>query len=250
VRIFGRIAAVCLLAALPLSAASAADLVVLSNQGAIPGVRALADAFAAKTGHNVTVIQATNEQLEAKTADGTADLITGNPENVQVYVDNGRVVADTVKPFVLAELGVSVQEGAPKPDISTVDAYVAALRAASSIGYSFGCSGTNVAAGIERLGMTEELAPKTTRTTNGPVTAYLQRREVELGIQQTNIMVGVPGTDFVGPVPGDLNVACQSDVGLIGASHNQEAARDLIEFMVSDEAGPILRTTHVEPYTR
>lgn len=248
-RHFGRLAAACALAAIPLSAANAADLLVLSNQGAIPGVEALARAFEERTDHNVTVIRATEEELETKTLDGTADLITGNPENVQEYVDNGRVIADTVTPFVMAELGVSVQEGAPKPDIGTVEAYIAALRAAESIGYSFGCSGTNVQAGLEQAGVFDELEPKITRTTNGPVTAYLQRREVEIGIQQTNIMVGVPNTEFVGPVPGELNMACQSDVGLIAASPNQAAARELIEFMVSEEAGPILRTTHVEPYT-
>ena len=53
----------------------------------------------------------------------------------------GRVVADSVTPFMLAGLGVSVRAGAPKPDISTVDAYKATLLAAKSIGYSRGCSG-------------------------------------------------------------------------------------------------------------
>jgi hypothetical protein len=58
-------------------------------------------------------------------------------------------VGDTATPFVLAGLGLSVRAGAPKPDISTVDAYKAALLAAKSIGYSRGCSGTHAAEGIE-----------------------------------------------------------------------------------------------------
>ena len=248
-RALARISVLCIFAtSFVAGTAFAADLVVLTNQGAVPGVRALGEAFAARSGHNVEVIQANDEMLETRTADGTADLITGNPEDVQAFVDNGRVVADTVTPFVLAGLGISVQAGAPKPDVSTVESYVAALRAAESIGFSYGCSGTNVAAGIEELGLTEELAPKITRTQGGPVTAFLARREIELGIQQTNIMVGVPGTDYVGPVPGELNKPCQSDVGLIAASRNQEAAREMIDFMTSPEAAPILRTTHVEPY--
>ena len=158
------------------------------------------------------------------------------------------MVAATVTPFVLAGLGLSVRAGAPKPDISTVDAYKAALLAAKSIGYSRGCSGTNAGRGIAELGLTEQLKAKTTFTTTGPVTDYLARREFEIGIQQTNIMVGVPGTDYVGPVPGSLNKPCQSNVGVLAASKNQDAGREFIRFMVSPEAAPLLRKTHVEPY--
>jgi molybdate transport system substrate-binding protein len=237
------------LGALSLGMANAADLVVLSNQGAIPGVRELATAFEAKTGHHVTVVQPDDETLERRIKDGSADLITGNPPTMEGYVRDGHVIASTIKPFVLAGLGLSVPSGAPKPDISTVESYKAALLAANSIGYSRGCSGTNTAAGIEQLGLSEDLAAKTIRTENGPVTDYLARNEFEIGIQQTNIMVGVPGSDYVGPLPGFLNMACQSDVGILTASKEPDAAREMIEFMISPEAAPLLRKTHVEPYT-
>jgi molybdate transport system substrate-binding protein len=163
---------------------------------------------------------------------------------------SGKVVGNTVQPFVMAGLGLSVRAGAPKPDISTVDAYKAALLNAKSIGYSRGCSGTNTGQGIAELGLTEQLKNKTTFTTTGPVTDYLARGEFEIGIQQTNIMVGVPGTDYVGPLPGFLNKPCQSDVGVLATSKQQEAAREMIRFMVSPEAAPLLRKTHVEPYKK
>ena len=230
--------------------ASAAELVVLANQGAMPGVRALAAEFERVSGHQVNVIQASDAVLEQRSSDGTADLATGNPGVLGALVSDGRAVSSTVTPFVLAGLGVSVRAGAPKPDISTVSAYIAALRNAESIGYSRGCSGRNTAEGIEFLGLTEELASKTTRTENGPVTAYLARGEFELGIQQTNIMVGVPGSDYVGPVPSGLNRLCQTNVGLLTASNELDAAREFIRFMISPEAGPILRATHVEPFSR
>ena len=129
-----------------------------------------------------------------------------------------------------------------------MESYTAALRAAESIGYSRGCSGTQVAEGIAELGLTQELSSKTTRTEGGPVTNYLARNEFEIGIQQTNIMVGVPGSDYVGPVPGVLNKPCQSNVGLLTASEEPDAARAMVRFMVSPEAAPLLRRTHVEPF--
>ena len=113
---------------------------------------------------------------------------------------------------MLAGLGVSVRAGAPKPDISTVEAYKAALMAAKSIGYSFGCSGSTWRKVSSKLGLTEQLKAKKVRTGGaaGPVTDFLARGEFEIGIQQTNIMVGVPGTDYVGPVPGGVNKPCRT----------------------------------------
>ena len=248
-----KFAGTCMLVALglmPRGAAAAAELIILTNQGATPGVRALADAFARASGHTVTVIQEEGAALERRINDGPADLVTGNPPTIEELVKNGKVVASTVTPFVLAGLGLSVRAGAPKPDISTVDAYKATLLAAKSIGYSRGCSGTNIAEGIAQLGLTEPLKARTIFTSGGPVTDFLARGDFEIGIQQTNIMVGVPGTDYVGPLPGFLNKPCASSVALLTASKEQDAARAMIRFMISPEAAPLLRKTYVEPATR
>ena len=236
------------LASLPQASAEAADLIILTNQGATPGVRELATAFTRASGHKVTVIQEAGEALERRINNGPADLITGNPQPMAELVKKGKVVGDTVTPFVLAGLGLSVRAGAPKPNISTVDAYKAALLAAKSIGYSRGCSGTNIGDGIAQLGLTERLNEKTVFTSVGPVTGYLARGEIEIGIQQTNIMAGVPGVDFVGPVPAPLNKPCQSNVGLTTNAKEPDAARAMIKFMISPEAAPLLRKTHVEPF--
>jgi len=228
-------------------AAAAADLVILTNQGATPGVKELAAAFERASGHKVSVIQVEGDALEKRTASGSADLVTANPPAIEDLVKKGRVIASTVTPFVLAGLGLSVRAGVPKPDISTVDAYKATLLAAKSIGYSRGCSGTNVAEGIARLGLTEQLKAKTIFTSGGPVADALARGDFEVGIQQTNIMVGVPGTVYVGPLPGSLNKPCPSSVGLLTTSKQPDAARAMIKFMASPEAAPRRRKTHVEP---
>ena len=243
-------AAACILVAvglMPQRAGAAADLVILTNQGATPGVKELAAAFERASGHKVTVIQEEGEALEQRINSGPADLVTGNPPTLEALVKNGKVVASTVTPFVLAGLGLSVRAGAPKPDISTVAAYKATLLAAKSIGYSRGCSGTNVAEGIAQLGLTDQLKAKTIFTSSGPVADHLARGEFEVGIQQTNIMVGVPGTQYVGPLPGSLNKPCGSSVALLTTSKQADAARDMITFMISPAAAPLLRKTHVEP---
>jgi molybdate transport system substrate-binding protein len=239
-----------ILGSLPQGGANGADLIISGNQGAIPGLRELAAAFSRTSGHKVTVVQETGAALERRLNSGPGDLITGNPEPMAQIVKNGKAVANTVTPFVMAGLGLAVRAGAPKPDIGTVEAYKAALLAAKSIGYSRGCSGTNIGKGIEELGLTEQLKAKTIFTGNGPVTDYLAKGDFEIGIQQTNIMVGVPGVDFVGALPVPVNHQCQSDVAVMTVSKEPEAARAMIAFMISPEAGPLLRKTYVEPYRR
>ena len=250
----GKFATACILGAflgvlgsLPQGRAVAAELVVLTNQGATPGVRELAAAFARASGHKVTVLQEAGSALDQRLANGPADLITSNPEQIEDLVRKGKVVAGTAMPFALASLGVSVRAGAAKPDIGTVEAYKAALLAAKSIGYSRGCSGTLAAEGIAQLGLTAQLKPKTVLTGNGPVVEFLAKDDFEIGIQQTNIMVGAPGTDYVGVPPGFLDKPCPSSVALLAVSKEPDAARAMIRFMVSPEAAPLLRKTHVEP---
>jgi molybdate transport system substrate-binding protein len=234
-----------LLLCMPGSAMSA-ELIVLTSQGNGPGVTELATAFSGASGHKVTVLNETGAALEQRLANGPADLMMSGPEVFDGLVKKGRVVAGSATPYMLAGLGVSVRAGAPKPDISTVEAYAKTLLAAKSIGYSRGCSGQHAADGIAQLGLTEQIKPKVVLTGGGtgPVTFFLARGDFDLGIQQTNIMVGAPGTDYVGPVPAGVDKPCPNSVGLLTVSKEPEAARAMIRFMTSPEAVPLLRKVH------
>ena len=165
-------------------------------------------------------------------------------------VKKGRVVAGTVTPYMLAGLGVSVRAGAPKPDISTVDAYKATLLAAKSIGYSRGCSGEHAAEGnrAARPHRAAEAEGQLTGGGTGPVTFFLARGDFELGIQQTNIMVGAPGTDFVGPVPRGVEQAVpeqrRAADGLEGAG--RRAGDDQVHDLAGSGAA-MLRKVHELP---
>jgi molybdate transport system substrate-binding protein len=241
-------ACVCAALAILQTPATAADVVIVTNQGAVPGLNELGAAFTRATGNHVTVILAEGDTLEQRLANGTVDLVSQNPEPMEKLVRSGRIVANSVTPFQLAELGVAVKAGAPKPDISTPQAYRSALLAAKSIGYSRGCSGTNIGAKIAQLGLTGQLKGKTVFTSMGPVTDYLVRGDFEIGLQQGNIMAGVAGVDYLGPVPAPLNKPCQSNIGLATNANEPDAARAMIRFMVSPAAAPLLRKTHAEPF--
>lgn len=232
--------------------APAAELVIWTSQGSVPNVREVSDAYARTSGHKVTIVQVGSSGLERRLAGGEQpDVAIIGQEEMEDLAKKGIIVAGTSKPWLTVGLGIAVKAGTPKPDVSTVEAYKAALLAAKSIGYSFGCSGTQIAKGIDELGLTEHLKAKTKRTGSqaggGPVSEHLVKGDFEFGIQQANIMAGQPGIDYVGPLPGAMNKPCTANVGLMAASKQHDAARALIDFMLSPEAVPLLRKTHAEP---
>jgi len=250
-RLWLQVAVAGILAALGVSglgAAQAAKLIVLTGMGSESDERALAAGFEQANGHKVTVSFETGPSLNQKLeSNAPADLFTGGPETVEDLIRKGKVVAGTNTPFGLAGLGLAVKIGAPRPDISTIDAFKATLLNAGSVGYSRGCSGTYAAEGIAKLGIADQIKSKVKLTGGGPVAEYVARGEVEVGIQQTNVMVGVPGSDYVAHLPGFLNKPCPFNVGLMTVSKNQDVARAMMKFMTSPEAGPMLQKAFMDP---
>ena len=229
----------------------AAELWIMTTMGPSTGVFEAAAGFEKATKNKVTVTFETGPSLEQKLqSNAPADLLASGPEQVEDLMKKGKIVTGTNTPFGLAGLGASVKAGAPRPDISTLDSYKAVLLAAKSVGYSRGCSGTHAAEGIEKLGIGEQMKPKTKLTGGGPVAEFLAKGDFELGIQQTNVLVGIPGTDYIGPLPGFTNKPCPFNVGLMAASKQQDLARDLMKFMTSPEAISLLQKGHMEPAKR
>src|ERR1700680_5021661 len=64
------------------SSAYSAELIVLSGQGATPGVREVAAAFARTSGHTVTVLQPASAELQQRLSNGPADILVASPEPI------------------------------------------------------------------------------------------------------------------------------------------------------------------------
>jgi extracellular solute-binding protein len=80
-------------------------------------------------------------------------------------------------------IGLAVRAGAPMPDIGSVAALTRALLQARSFAYSDGSSGAYTAALLGKLGIAEQMRPKT-KLTSGPGAELVARGEAEIGIQQ------------------------------------------------------------------
>jgi molybdate transport system substrate-binding protein len=234
-----------------LGTAQAADLIVFSSMGSVSGLNELAPAFTRMTGHKLIVIQEGGAALEQKlNSNAPADLMVLNTGAMQDLIKRGKVVAGSSVVFARAAVGLSVKSGAPRPDISTPEAFKRTMLSAKSVGYSRGGSGNVAARAIEKLGIAAEMKPKTTFTDVGPAAGYVARGEVEMAIQQYNVSKPVAGTDYIGDLPGDLHDYVVFAIAVMTVSKEQEAAKALIKFAITPEAGPLLRAGMMEPKPR
>ena len=158
----------------------------------------------------------------------------------------GRVAAGTQTDITRSAVGLCVRAGAPKPDIGTVAALKRALLDAASLGYSDGPSGAYVAELLVRLGIAEQMKPKT-RLTSAPVAELVASGQAELGIQQIVAILPVKGAELVGPLPGELQNIIVYAAGLSARTANGEAARALVRFMATPGVVRIVRAKGMEP---
>ncbi|HWP24874.1 MAG TPA: substrate-binding domain-containing protein, partial [Xanthobacteraceae bacterium] len=100
--------------------AQAAELRVLSGNGARAAVRELCAQFERASGHKVTVQFEVNAGLERKILAGESfDVAVLNPRPLDTLIKQGKIVADSRAVIGRIGLGVAVRAGAPKPDISS-----------------------------------------------------------------------------------------------------------------------------------
>ena len=110
--------------------ASTAEIKVLTAGAYKQVVLALVPAFEQQTGHKVSVDNGTAGELQKRIDGGEAfDVAVISPVVVDALIDKGRIVRGSRHDLATVGVGVVVKEGAPKPDIGTVEAFKKAMLA-------------------------------------------------------------------------------------------------------------------------
>ena len=227
----------------------AAEITVLGGMGVVSGLHDLAPAFEKMTGHKVIVRFVQTADINQKINSGApADIAALQPQQVDAFIKDGKMVAGTKTNFVQAGVGVAVKTGARRPDISTVEAFKTAMLKAKSIGYSRGGSGLISAQVMEKLGIADQLKAKTKFIDGIPVAEVVAKGEVEIGLQQINVILPVKGADYIGPLPKELQETVKFSAGVLTTSKQPEVAKAFLRFIASAEAAPLLRKSGMEPW--
>jgi molybdate transport system substrate-binding protein len=249
---------VLLAAVLSAGPATAADIRVMISSGFFQVYSQLGPAFEKSTGHKLLTTRGPSvgdspEAIPTRLARGEeADVVIMDGSGVDILDQRGLARPGSRVPLAESFIGMVVRAGQPKPNISTVEAMRRTLLAAKSIAYSDSSSGTFLSTvGFKKLGIADEIAGKTRKVrgppSGEPVAAVVARGEAEVGFQQVAELIHVPGVDFVGTVPSEI----QPPTFFVGAlpknSQHPDAAVALLRFLSSTEAAGVITKAGLRP---
>src|SRR4051812_45280870 len=205
-----RVTAIAAFLIAPLTFANAAEIKVLSTVGVKHVLEELTPKFEKATGHKLNIVWGTGAGLSKRMVDGEqTDLAILTRQGLDTVLKAGKVVAGSERNLISSRMGIEVKKGAPKPDISTVEAFKATFLAAKSVSYpnpaGGGAATTYLLKVAQDMGFADQLKAKTKHPPSGMSAELLVNGEAELAVQQIPEM-SVPGVDIVGPFPGNLDV--------------------------------------------
>jgi len=239
-------------------AATAAEVRVMISAGFFGVYSELAPAFEKATGHKLVTTRGPSmgdspEAIPTRLARGeAADVAIMDGHGADELVKRGAARAEGKTELAKSQVGMVVKQGAPKPDIGSVEAFRKVLLDAKSIAYSDSGSGTYLSTKLfPQMGLADQLAPKSRKVrgppSGEPVAAVVARGEAEIGFQQVSELIHVPGVTFVAALPAELQPGFSFAGAVTANAREPEAAAALLKFLSAPEAAPVVTRLGLAP---
>lgn len=233
--------------------AAADEIKVLAGSAMDEPLHVLIPQFERSTKHKVVMdsdgaIGAMAKRVENGEA---ADVLIASAAQLAALEKSGRVIAGTARQVARLGVGIFVRKGAPKPDISTPEAFKASMLAARSIGYNDPAAGAPVGIYLlqlfDRMGIGPQMQGKTVvfkqRTERF---APVARGEVEIGFNQVSEIIVQPGIELVGPLPPPIQNYTVFAAGVVASGASRDAGRAFVEFIAAPAAAAVFRSKGFE----
>lgn len=230
----------------------AAELKVLASVALTSSLDELTPVYEKATGDKLTVGYGLAADLKKRILGGeTADVIILTRPMMDDLQKQDKLAPNGLVNVAGTPVSVVARAGAPKPDISSVDAFKHTLLTARSIVYADpakgGASGVYFARVLDRLGIAEQLKGKTILVPGAQAAEVVAKGDAELGVAQASEIVPVAGTQLVGPLPGELASTTVFSAGIGTASKSLEAAKALVKFLTGPEAASLFKAKGFVP---
>jgi len=229
--------------------ANAAEIKIFSTRAIATVLDKVGQQFERTTGHRLNVTaDITTRMVRRVQAGEPFDFLVATPGQIDGLIKEGKIIPETRTNLTRSGIGVEVRAGAPKPDISSVEAFKQALLKAKSIAYlKEGASGVYLAGMLERIGIAEAIKSKVTRPETDIVSVLVAKGEIELGMVVITQILTTPGVELVGPLPPEIQSYITFAGGVSTASREPNAAKELIRFLTGPVALPVIRAQGMEP---
>jgi molybdate transport system substrate-binding protein len=231
-----------LVTVLAAGAAVAAEIRVFSSGAPAEVEKAVAAKFTQETGHQVTFTVATPADIQARLKSGETPDIVVLPAPIIDALEKAGALRPGRVDLARVGIGVIVRAGAPRPDISTVDAVRKMLLDARSIVHpdpaGGGLAGVALARMIAEMGIADAVKPKLRYmfAINGGAT-LVANGEVEIGLFNISEVQSAKGVTLVGALPP----AVQSYIVFAASVHSGSGSTEPAQALIKALADPAAR---------
>jgi molybdate transport system substrate-binding protein len=218
--------------------ANAVEVKVMSTGAVKAAFLEASEPWSRDTGHKIDATFDPAGPLRQKLAAGVrGDILIMPVENFAAFEKEGLVVPGTRRDLGAVSMGAAVKEGAPVPDISTLDALKKTLREAKTITYmdpQKGSSGKYFdTVVLPRLGMRDEVRAKTRLGDGGSTAVKVASGEAEIAFQNVTELMDVKGARVVGLIPAELQSPIIYSGAVMKDAKNPAAAQQLLDYLAS-----------------
>ena len=177
------------------------------------------------------------------------DIVIVAEHVLRQFIADGLVLSEGHELVARSIIGMAVRAGAPKPDLSSVDALRRTLLQAKSVGYSASVSGQYLTTElVQRLGIADQVLPKSRLVGGGErVGAVVARGELDIGFQQMSELLPVQGIAHITPLPPEVQKVTSFAAGVAATAPDPALARLVIEFLASPKAATAITSSGLEP---
>jgi molybdate transport system substrate-binding protein len=181
------------------------------------------------------------------------DIFLTGSEAIDTLIGEGKVLPGRTD-LATTGIGICVRKGAPKPDVSTPEAFKRALLAAASVAYVSPAGGSVTGPHIEamfgRLGIAEQMAAKTKFAAGGPngrVSVMVSSGQADIGLQQVSELLTNPDVEVIGMLPAELQQITLYSAGITTSAKEPDAARALIKALKAPSAAQVYKAKGLDP---
>jgi molybdate transport system substrate-binding protein len=190
------------------------------------------------------------QTIAAQLARGVpSDVVILSREGLGELIAANRILAGTDVDLARVGVGVAVRTGAPKPDVSTVEAFKQILLKTKTIAVPGSTSGIWLTTELfPRLGIAERINVAVTPRGTGAA-AMVAAGDADLAVLPTSEIMHAAGVDFAGNIAPEIQFIQTFSAAIVAGSSEIEASRRLIEFLTSPRAAEAIWKSGMEPLT-
>jgi molybdate transport system substrate-binding protein len=169
-----------------------------------------------------------------------SDVVILSREGLGELIAAKRIAAGT-------DVDLAVPAGAPRPDVTTVEAFKQVLLKAKTVAVPGSTSGIWLTTDLfPRLGITEKINVEVTPR-GSDAAAMVAAGDANLAVLPTSEIMYAAGVDFAGNIAPEIQFVQTFSAAIVAGSREIEGSKRLIEFLTSARASEAIRKSGMEP---